>query len=632
MRDKNLRPRWMEFAFVALWVNSFIFFWKDVSAWTWPMNAAFDMDHLVAWTYLIVAMLIAKLYHKPWGKPTTRSESEHWAGIGMALAVGVGGWLSFLAPSAPFQSIAIIAIIAAVSAALLAIAYWQTSRLPLIASGLLMFLSHFRLWQSPLDGAAWWIPTFMASILGGLSYVMAHQATRSHESDPAPAHLAAILTPIWMALVVISGVICGWHTHSEGYQTGGYILFLVAGMLASIGSRQLLAPRPSSCLRVSLLASVGVLIAAYAHYAFDDSVFLPWGQLFTVATILVMAKVCKDRLLAAVMVAPAILATIIYLQGSQAAPWSTAQDLILGVAMMLSLTLGAWWFSKEAKDRPHANFAWLDGLMHAATLLILFRGMERHVDASMHWVLMCATTCALAIAARRLPFPTLSWVAWLPSTLLLIKEYTTDQGLATSLPLYWIGSALLVLAWRITRPSHPLALGISAAAVITTVFLTFDGAAQVCALSFVALAYALLGRYRNERAAAYAAMITSTIAMFVAAGATVTADQAHAFAWILGTCVSVAFQGWLLKGLPTSATLWRDSIENVAPRGQRLTPPSVHLAHPNLWTEPDRHGLLGPREHRSLHGRTLRRAPRLSHDWLVRPPRLHCPDVRRGHR
>ena len=286
--------------------------------------------------------------------------------------------------------------------------------------------------------------------------------------------------------------------------------------------------------------------------------------MLTVGILLTTARILRDRWLSIVMVAPATLGALVYLVGPQRTPWSIPSDLSLGFAMMLSLTLGAWWFSQTSRTNPHQKSLWLDGLLHVATLLVLFFGLERHLDVSMHWLMMCFATYGLALAARKLPFPTLPWIAWLLPILLIAKELVPGLTNANSFTYHWIGCALLVLAWRSTRPSNVLAISVSAATLVLTAFLTFDGAFLSGALTMMALGYAILYRHQNERDAAYVAIAIQTVSMVIAMTAAIQGSEASALAWILWACIGTATQGWLLKSLPSSLSIWRDALRTWA--------------------------------------------------------------------
>jgi hypothetical protein len=139
-------------------------------------------------------------------------------------------------------------------------------------------------------------------------------------------------------------------------------------------------------------------------------------------------------------------------------------------------------------------------------------------------------------------------------------------GLATPdtvLP-YWIGSALLVLAWRSTRPANVLAISVSAAALVLTALLTFDEAPLAGALTTMALGYAGLLKYRGENDAGYASIAVQTLSIIIALATVALGNETTGLGWIVWTCTGTAIQGWLLKSLPSALSIWRDALRTWA--------------------------------------------------------------------
>lgn len=576
MRGKDPRPRWMEIPFLALWVASFAFYWNDVFDAQALKLAIFDTQHLVSWSYLLVAMLLATLYHKSAGAQSKPSHRHQPASIAMAMAVGIGSFLSF--QTLP-NSTASTCALACVASLMLGLSWWQRSRLPLIAGGLLAVGTHLHFWQLAFSPLPWWIPIMLALVLGGLGYAISHRAIRIGNTEPE--WLDAVITPVWMGALLISGAVCGVYLDNLSYEIGGVLAFVAASILASIGSAGLLAKRTAHAYRLILLATVGCSVAVYAMFTLE-AIVLPWSLVLTVGLILAITKSLKDKLLSAVIVAPATLSTLVYLVGPQGTPWPITNDLTLGVVMMLGFTLGAWWFSQELSNSTHRKSLWMDGLMHVATLLILFCGAERHVGGPMHWLLMCATTCGLALAAKRLPFPTLPWIAWLLPILLISREIVTGFTTAAPTLLYWIGSAILVLAWRATQPSNVLAISVSAASLVVTAFLTFDGATLSGALTTMALGYAFLFRYQNEHDAGKVAIVVQSISVVIAFATVVLGSATIGLAWIVWTCIGTATQGWLLKSLSSALPIWRDALRTWAHGASALMLLQISLLVPSL--------------------------------------------------
>lgn len=533
------RRTWLRVPFIGVWITAYLFFARDAVSWG---NAPFSLqspDRWIAWVYLIAAMLLVTFMRDP---------KHRWLTVAKSLLVGTGIMLTLRSSIDDFVP---VAAFIGWGIALLGMSVFRQSWLPLVAGAIAALGTHALLWQLTLTAEIWMPATVMAALLSVTSYFL---AWRSCHFAQEHASTTSLVTIGWMTLTTTSFCILGtvaWKL----LDPSGWLGF---GLVTTTGLGALLATRAfvglAESVRVVLAGFIGAVVGTSAVIWLSPMV-VPWGLIGVVALTLGIVSLSKDHALAFIVMIPSLLATLCYLEPLNTPTWSRLEDLALGATLLGSLTVGAWWFLRSQSSRW-----WIDALMHTASMLVIVLGSGRHLDPDIHLVSMCTVTLLVALWARRLPFPTLNTVAWLPASLVLAWSAVTFT--MSHSPYHWLGATILLAAWRMGT-ARVIGLTISALALLWVILIELDGTMRPLALSLISLAYAVSWRKIGEEGLPVVAMIGQAIAFMLALAfltdLNVSGTRMDVLALVI-TAASMGIQGWILHRLEGGAPCWRDPL------------------------------------------------------------------------
>ncbi len=568
MRQReSAHRRWLALGFVALWGVSFVIYARDAASWLREPFILGDPRRIVAWVYLFAATLTATLFHQRWWSRASQNEArglERECGVVMAVLTGIGFILTLLSPA---DQLAPLFVAVGLIGSMTVLGWWRQSIVPLLSGGAILLAGHLRLWAIDLPVSTWWPQVAVGVMLGVAGFVLAeHAITLQGKLRPAAAsRVIRVLTTLWTGSVLVSGCVLAWQARS--FWPGGGLVSSATVVLASLwcitGSRRF--PGTQNAYHGALLGGVGLVQGGFISLT-SDPLLAPWILLASTGILALLMRVTRDRLVSAAIAGPALLGIGSYLfpQGWDA--WPLVEDMGLGLALMIALGAAAWRIHQSVKDATQKRrWICLDALIHGASLAVFFQGTGRHLDGPWHWLVIGAATLATLVISRRLPFPALKWVAWLPATLVILSElrmpYPPEMTLAAMLA-YWLGAGLLALSWRMQRKGFEATIGIwvSATGLGWAAWRTLEGGAEFAALAAIGLGYAVAWHRRREAGTPAAAMVMGgfSVVLSLAFLTNLEGHETFGFLWIVTTSLFLAIQGWLLKTAPSRLRCWQD--------------------------------------------------------------------------
>ncbi len=554
MRHSKHACHWLEAAFVLLWGTSFVLFAGDAFGWLFASFDLTDADRVTGWLFLALATLTATLYHQGWARLRGERAFQIWLPPFMAAGTGFGFLLSNMSSTI---SISPAAVSFAAGVAMVGMTLWRQNWIPLVTGGIVAPLGLVHLARLPqVERIAPWA-LLLFGLLISLGYVIAWLASRRYA--PGSIGLRLFITTAWMGISLLAAwPLCDAlaESFSQLLTFSFYALFTLAIILAS---RPLLARLTKPSKEAFLLRSMLTLLAGgtiVAAGSLLEPSHFPVALLGTSGLIAAAAWWRRDLAAFLSLTLPALACIVSYdlASASVIAVWTVPGDLLLGVAIVASVTWGAWLASKHQPSGDLLPWQMLDGVLHLANLSVIYQCAFRHLHTSLHWLAMSGIVVAVSVISRRWPFRVLPMLAWTPAAAMLVAALLRPlpQALTPIESLNWLAGAALLIAGYSTSPQsrrHFASAFLVWACLFWAVVMVVDAPFLSLVLALSGLLFTVLWRFTTDHRLSWAALASAAFVLITAFHFLFNRPAPEAnpgLACLLITVFLLVFQGWAL--------------------------------------------------------------------------------------